>query len=146
MKQLSIDCGVEEFCINGRGVLRFNPSDPNLYTRFLALEERLPALEEELKKHVEAMKQEEHRVVMLHALEQADRQLKDWLTEVFGSENDFHQLLEGVNLLAVAQNGQAVVVNLLGALEPILTEGVERFAESQTRQAVEQARQRRSML
>ena len=146
MKQLSIDCGVEEFCINGRGVLRFNPSDPNLYARFLALEERLPALEEELKKHVEAMKQEEDRAVMLHALEQADRQLKDWLTEVFGSENDFHQLLEGVNLLAVAQNGQAVVVNLLGALEPVLTEGVERFAESQTQQAVEQARQRRSLL
>lgn len=146
MKQLSIDCGVEEFCINGRGVLRFNPSDPNLYTRFLALEERLPALEEELENKSKALEQEDTRVVMLHALEQADRQLKDWLTEVFGPENDFHQLLQGVNLLAVAENGQAVVVNLLGALEPILTDGVERFAESQTRQAVEQARQRRSML
>ena len=30
MKQLNIDTGVEEFCINGHGVLRFNPSDPNL--------------------------------------------------------------------------------------------------------------------
>lgn len=32
---LNIDTGVEEFCINGHGVLRFNPSDPNLYHRFL---------------------------------------------------------------------------------------------------------------
>ena len=30
MNQLNIDTGVEEYCVNGRGVLRFNPADPNL--------------------------------------------------------------------------------------------------------------------
>ena len=30
--ELNIDTGVEEFRVNGRGVLRFNPADPNLYT------------------------------------------------------------------------------------------------------------------
>ena len=30
MKQLTIDTGVQEFEINGSGVLRFNPSDPNV--------------------------------------------------------------------------------------------------------------------
>ena len=34
MKQLNIDTGVEEFSVNGHGVLRFNPADPNLYHRF----------------------------------------------------------------------------------------------------------------
>ena len=29
--ELNIDTGVEEFRVNGRGVLRFNPADPNLY-------------------------------------------------------------------------------------------------------------------
>ena len=33
--ELNIDTGVEEFRVNGRGVLRFNPADPNLYHRFL---------------------------------------------------------------------------------------------------------------
>ena len=32
--ELNIDTGVEEFSVNGRGVLRFNPADPNLYHRF----------------------------------------------------------------------------------------------------------------
>ena len=34
MQELKIDTGVEEFRVNGRGVLRFNPADPNLYHRF----------------------------------------------------------------------------------------------------------------
>ena len=36
MKKLNIDTGVEEFSVNGQGVLRFNPADPNLYHRFFA--------------------------------------------------------------------------------------------------------------
>lgn len=35
--ELNIDTGVEEFRVNGRGVLRFNPADPNLYHRFFAV-------------------------------------------------------------------------------------------------------------
>ena len=33
---LSIDTGIQEFQINNGGVLRFNPSDPNVYNRFSA--------------------------------------------------------------------------------------------------------------
>ena len=36
MQELKIDTGVEEFRVNGRGVLRFNPPDQNLYPRFFA--------------------------------------------------------------------------------------------------------------
>ena len=41
--ELKIDTGVEEFRVNGRGVLRFNPADPNLYHRFFAA---IPMLEQ----------------------------------------------------------------------------------------------------
>ena len=34
--ELNIDTGVEEFSVNGRGVLRFDPADPSLYHRFFA--------------------------------------------------------------------------------------------------------------
>ena len=41
MEKLHIDLGVREFELNG-GLLRFNPSDPNLYHRFM---EALPAIQ-----------------------------------------------------------------------------------------------------
>ena len=41
--ELNIDTGVEEFRVNGRGVLRFNPADPNLYHRFLRRGQSLTA-------------------------------------------------------------------------------------------------------
>ena len=37
MQTLTIDTGMQEYLINNRAVLRFNPSDPNLYHRFLSL-------------------------------------------------------------------------------------------------------------
>ena len=60
---------------------------------------------------------------------------------MFGQQNDFSKLLEGVNLLAVTQNGVTVAENLLSALEPVLTQGAQRFVQAQTRAAVEKARQ-----
>ena len=36
MQTLTIDTGMQEYLINNRAVLRFNPSDPNLYHRFFA--------------------------------------------------------------------------------------------------------------
>lgn len=47
MKQLIIDTGIQEFEINGSGVLRFNPSDPNVYNRFFAAETTLTELDAE---------------------------------------------------------------------------------------------------
>lgn len=141
MNELTIDCGLEEYRINGGAVLRFNPADPNLYNRFLELETQLKQLQEELE-HKAAIAQDAETV--LTALRETDRQLKQYLTQVFGPENDFHVLLQGVNLLSTAGNGESVAVNLLTALEPILERGMERFAGEQVTQAVEKARQRRS--
>ena len=31
MEKLSFDTGIREYDVNGNGVLRFNPSDPNVY-------------------------------------------------------------------------------------------------------------------
>ena len=46
--ELNIDTGVEEFSVNGRGVLRFNPADPNLYHRFFAAGKTLEQYDAEL--------------------------------------------------------------------------------------------------
>ena len=131
MKELVFDSGIEEFSIQGGGVLRFNPGDPNLYARFLEAGEKLKTIEEDLVEKAKAVQQEENGAGVIALMAEADRQMKQLLDWVFGGENDFDKALGGVNLLAVAANGERVVTNLFAALEQILTAGAERFADQQ---------------
>ena len=53
MEQLTIDTGLREYAVNGGpehggGVLRFNPSDPNVYSRFCTLQNQLQELEQQV--------------------------------------------------------------------------------------------------
>ncbi len=142
MEKISFDSGVKSYKINGTGVLRFNPGDPNVYARFLEAADKLQdvenALVEEAKKLPEA---DGTGVVQL--LARADKEMKQVLGWVFGEGNDFDKILGGVNLLAVADNGQRVVTNLLAALQPILVEGAERCAKEKVDAAVLKAKARR---
>ncbi len=137
MQTIEFDSGMEEFRLSTGGVLRFNPADPNLYARFLEAEDQVEQLEKALLADAGAMEQENAGKAALTLLKKADRELKNILNRVFGGENDFHALLGGVNLLAVAGNGRRVVENLFAALEPVLEAGISRCAQ----QAAQQARQ-----
>ena len=139
MEKLQFDDGIRSFRINGGGVLRFNPADPNVYARFLEGEQKLLQLEKELSGAADGAEAVER-------LRQVDSRMKQVLNHIFGPENDFEVLLKGVNLLAVASNGQRVVANLFAALEPVITQGAERCAKEQTALAVEKARARRASL
>lgn len=141
MKQLTIDTGVEEFCINGRGVLRFNPADPNLYHRFFDAGRDLEALDKELAEKTAALPEgtDEAAEAGLALLAEYDRRIKALLGEIFGPENDFDTALGGVNLAGVAANGKRVVQNLLEALTPILQEGARRHLDAQADAAVAEA-------
>ena len=134
MEKLTFDNGMKSYRINGGGVLRFNPADPNVYARFLEGAKTLQAMEAELSAGASPVS----------ALAEADRKMKQVLNGIFGGENDFEALLEGVNLLAVAGNGERVVTNLFAALEPILTDGARRCAEDKTAEAVQRANARRA--
>lgn len=131
MDKIQFDSGVRAYRINGGGILRFNPGDPNLYARFLEAVEKLRAVEQELTRQAEDVQGVD--IVML--MTKADEKMKGILNWVFGGENDFQQLLNGVNLLAVADNGERVVTNLFGALEPVLVEGAKRCADEQAAKA-----------
>ena len=135
MEKITFDTGLRRYRINGGGVLRFNPADPNLYARFMDAVEEIRGLEEDLEKAQGGA---------LEAMCRADRSVKQLLSRVFGEENDFDALLGGVNLLAVAGNGERVITNLLQALLPVLTEGAKLCAAGQAEQAVEKAQARRA--
>lgn len=135
MQQLFIDTGVQEYSVNGRGVLRFNPGDPNLYHRFFAAQQPLAALDTELSAALTALEQstpdETARAeAALALLAEYDAKIKAMLGDIFGPANDFDAILEGVNLAAVSTNGQRVVQNLLEALAPILQQGAENTVQT----------------
>ena len=43
MQKIQFDAGQRSYRINGAGTLRFNPCDPNVYSRFLEAVEKLQA-------------------------------------------------------------------------------------------------------
>lgn len=118
--ELNIDTGVEEFSVNGRGVLRFNPADPNLYHRFFAAGKTLERHDAELTAALGQLGGDEQQraAAGLALLQDYDGRIKRLLGEIFGAENDFDAILNGVNLAGVGANGRRVV--------PILREGAER--------------------
>ena len=142
MEKISFDSGVKQYKINGTGVLRFNPGDPNVYARFLDAADKLQEVEQTLVAEAKTLPQADGAAVV-QLLARADQEMKQVLRWVFGQENDFDKILGGVNLLAVADNGQRVVTNLLEALQPILVEGAERCAKEKVDTAVEKAKARR---
>ena len=131
MEKIQFDSGVRSYRINGGGILRFNPSDPNMYSRFLEAVEKLQEAEKELTRQAETAQAQD----IVKLMTQADEKMKNILGWVFGESNDFHKLLGGVNLLAVADNGERVVTNLFAALEPVLVEGAKRCAGQQAEKA-----------
>ncbi len=133
MEKLEFDSGLREYALGQLGILRFNPADPNLYRRFLEGSEKIRALEQSLQGED-----------VLAVLDRADRELKQVLDGIFGEPNRFEVLLQGMNLLAVGDNGQRLITNLLTALEPVLVEGARRCAQLQVQQAKQAAEARRA--
>ena len=114
MEKLTFDTGVKSYKV-GAGVLKFNPTDPNIYARFLETLDSLSALEEELTKASGAD--------AIAALSHADKAIKEKLAYVFGGDNDLEAIFCGVSLLAVGANGERLITNFLAAIEPILSQG-----------------------
>ena len=133
MQSLTIDTGMKEYLINNHAVLRFNPSDPNLYHRFFAAAPKLDALDAELTEQLKALPAEPDDARAergLALLTDYDHRIKALLTEIFGGENDFDKVLEGVNLAGTGANGKRVVQNLLDALTPILQDGAAQHLQT----------------
>lgn len=141
MEKISFDNGIREYRINGTGVLKFNPGDPNVYARFLEAMEKIADLEQELSAQAQTKTTAEDA---LRLMTEADRGIKQILDWVFGHGNSFDKILGGVNLLAVAANGERVITNLLEALQPVLLAGAEECVRETTEKAVQKAKTRRS--
>ena len=143
MQQINFDNGIQEFVVNGSGKLRFNPEDPNVYDRFLNVADKLQEIEKTMEEKGKALG-ENDIAGSLRLLAEADRQIKEILSWVFGKNNDFDEIVGGVNLMTVTGNGERVITNLLSALTPILEKGAKKCAEQQIGDAVKQAQTNRA--
>ncbi|MGN0983869.1 MAG: hypothetical protein ACI4OI_03410, partial [Gemmiger sp.] len=113
MEQLHFETGIRTFQVNGGAVLRLNPSDSNLYSRFYAALDKLAALETELLEQSKTLPEtgEEGARAALALLADTDRRAKAILDEALGCGNDLDAIFEGQNCLALAGNGERVLTN-----------------------------------
>lgn len=137
MQKITFDTGIKTYQINDSGVLKFNPSDPNLYKRFKDLRVEIEQIQ---KDYSERSKTTESGEDAIDLLAEYDARVKKSFSHVFGEENDFDSILGGANVMAVASNGELVITNFLDAMLPIVEEGVKTYAKMEAQKAVQEAK------
>ena len=148
MEQIVFDTGLREYKINEHGILRFNPSDPNLYARFFSATDKIKDVEKEMSEKAKTIPENngsESGEAVLQIMRETDEKIKKVLNDIFGHGNDFDKILEGINLMAVATNGKRVVENLLEALQPIMEAGAKECTNSEVESAKLNREQRRAL-
>lgn len=131
-------------------MLRFNPTDPNLYDRFLSVIDDVTEIEKEFTEAVEKITGAEDRAEQLiRLMKKSDTDIKAKLSFAFGEKNDFDKILGGVSLLAITPSGR-VITNLLNALSPIIEDGAREHLKESADEAVAEANlnreQRRALM
>ena len=146
MEKLVFDSGIKNFQINDGGVMRFNPSDPNVYARLLESTQKIQKIEETLVEKANGLQTAENAdgEAALKLLKEADSEVKKILSWVFGEDNDFDKIFDGVNVMAVGSNGERVITNFIYAVLPVIEEGAKKCADEQIGTAVAQAQQNRA--
>ena len=154
MELLNIDIGLKSYqFVEGAPALVFNPSDPNVYARYMNAMDTIKAVETEMAEKARAVKIENDTVEARAAAEseslkimaETDRRIKEILNGIFGAGNDFNEILRGVNLMAVTANGDRVINNVLNALSPIMESGAKSCVETEIKEAKLNREQRRAM-
>lgn len=154
MEKLNIDIGIKSYqFVEGGAPLVFNPSDPNVYARYMHAMDEIKAVETEMAAKANSISargdsveaQAEAGAQSLQVMEETDRRIKTILNGIFGGENNFDKILMGVNLMAVTENGDRVVNSLLEALAPIMEGGAKTCVTAEIKEAKLNREQRRAL-
>lgn len=141
MVKLNFDSGIQEYDLGGEIPLRFNPSDPNLFVRFIEASQRITDMEQEMVAKGEGIEDGEAAVQLL---KETDIRVKTLLNEVFANGNDIDRAVSGVNLMGVGENGERVITNLFAALTPVLENGAKACSSGKVAAARANRAQRRA--
>lgn len=148
MQKITFDTGVQSFEINGSAVLRFNPSDPNVYSRFFEAKDKIEAMGAEYEQ-AQAESEQTGEAAVRHGLDvmrDIDCRTKKLLGEVFGTHNDFEAIFSGTSMFAVGEDGEYIITHLFEALLPVLEAGVEKQVQARTQAVKLNRAQRRALI
>jgi hypothetical protein len=154
MELLNIDIGLKSYqLVEGGAPLVFNPSDPNVYARYMNAMDAIKSVETEMAAKANAVKakddsteaQAEAGSESLRIMAETDRRIKEILNGIFGAGNNFDEILRGVNLMGVTRSGDRVINNLLAALGPIMEAGAKACVETEVKEAKLNREQRRAL-
>ena len=113
MKSLTFSDGLEEYSLNGRVTVRFNPTDASFLEKLTALFSSLDALQEEVSSLQASLPEDDDSAVLALARD-LDGRMRALLDDFFG-EPVCEALFGSMNLFASA-GGLPVWANLLLAL------------------------------
>lgn len=148
MEKLNISVGIKRYqLVEGGEPLSFNPADPNVYARYMEMVPRIKAVEQEMAGKAKTIDANAANAgeQTLQIMRETDLRMKQILNEIFGKENDFDQILCGVNLMAVTEGGNRVINNVLEALTPIMNDGAKSCVNTEVAAAKLNREQRRAM-
>lgn len=148
MEKMSISVGIKRYeLVEGGALLSFNPGDPNVYARYVELVPKIQEVEQEMAKKAKAIKSTDPDAgeATLRVMRETDIRMKEILNQIFGKNNNFDEILMGVNLMAVTEDGNRVINNVLDALTPIMNNGAKSCVESEVKSAKMNREQRRAM-
>ena len=113
MRELKFSDGLEEYSLNGRVTVRFNPTDASFLEKLTALFSSLDALQEEVSSLQASLPEDDDSAVLALARD-LDARMRTLLDDFFG-EPVCEALFGSMNLFASA-GGLPVWANLLLAL------------------------------
>lgn len=148
MEKLNISVGIKRYqLVEGGALLSFNPGDPNVYARYMEMVPKIKDVEQEMAGKAKAVdvNATDAGEKTLQLMRETDRRMKEILNQIFGKENDFDEILMGVNLMAVTEDGSRVINNVLDALTPIMNDGAKSVVNTEVKNAKLNREQRRAM-
>lgn len=147
MEKLIISTGIKRYEVNDSGeIFSFNPTDANLYARFLRAKEKIEAIGDELEKK-KAELDLENRADSEEAafiLEDADKRCKQALRECFAVDNDFDAMFDYVNCYSITDTGDCVIVNFLKAITPIIEKDVAKYTKEKAKRAASKVKENKA--
>jgi hypothetical protein len=148
MEKLNISVGIKRYeLVEGGALLAFNPGDPNVYARYMEMLPKIRAVEQEMAGKARTVDANDKAAgeKTLQIMRETDCKMKNILNEIFGKDNDFDEILLGVNLMAVTETGGRVINNVLDALTPIMNAGAKSCVDTEVKNAKLNREQRRAL-
>lgn len=141
MQNLNLNLGMQSFILqDGCPPLRFRPDDVAIYARFMDSLEPISKISDEYEADIKASSnsENENAETFLRAAKKHDLRVKQILTDVFGSHNDFDKILGGISLFNET-DGKSNIEIIMDALLPLFDKGINDYADTIAGEAAEEA-------